>query len=64
MGLERALPIIIGDNCWFGANVTVLQGVTIGNGCVIAAGSVVTKDVPDNAMIAGVPAAVKKIIEQ
>ena len=63
-GLERALPIIIGDNCWFGANVTVLQGVTIGNGCVIAAGSVVTKDVPDNAMIAGVPAAVKKIIEQ
>lgn len=61
-GLERALPITIGDNCWFGANVTVLQGVTIGSGCVIAAGSVVTKDLPDNAMAAGVPAVVKKII--
>ncbi len=63
-GLERALPITVGDNCWFGANVTVLQGVTIGSGCVIAAGSVVTKDLPDNAMAAGVPAEVKKIIEQ
>lgn len=42
--LEKALPIHIGDNCWFGANVTVLQGVTIGSGCVIAAGSVVTHD--------------------
>lgn len=63
-GLERALPIVIGDNCWFGGNVTVLQGVTIGSGCVIAAGSVVTEDIPDNAMAAGIPAAVKKYIEQ
>lgn len=63
-GLERALPITIGDNCWFGANVTAQQGITIGNGCVISAGSVVTKDVPDNAWVAGVPATVKKIIEQ
>ena len=63
-GLERALPIRVGDNCWFGANVTVLQGVTIGSGCVIAAGSVVTHDLPDNSLAAGVPASVKRIIEQ
>lgn len=55
-GLEKALPITVGDNCWFGANVTVLPGVTIGNGCVIAAGSVVSKDVEDNSLVAGVPA--------
>lgn len=64
IGLEKALPIQIGDNCWFGANVSVMPGVTIGNGCVIAAGSVVTKDVPDNVMVAGVPAKVIKSINQ
>ena len=63
-GLEKALPITVGDNCWFGANVSVMPGVTIGSGCVIAAGSVVTEDVPDNSMVAGVPAVVKKEIEQ
>ena len=64
LGLEKALPIVVGDNCWFGATVSVLQGVTIGSGCVIAAGSVVTEDLPDNVVAAGVPAVVKKIIEQ
>lgn len=64
LGLEKALPIVVGDNCWFGANVSVLQGVTIGSGCVIAAGSVVTEDLPDNVVAAGVPAVVKKTIEQ
>jgi len=63
-GLEKALPITIGDNCWFGANVSVMPGVKIGNGCVIAAGSVVTKDLPDNVMAAGVPAKIIKTIEQ
>ncbi|MBQ3515940.1 MAG: sugar O-acetyltransferase [Lachnospiraceae bacterium] len=63
-GLEKALPITVGDNCWFGANVSVMPGVTIGSGCVIAAGSVVTEDVPDDSMVAGVPAVVKKKIEQ
>ena len=63
-GLERALPIRVGDNCWFGANVSVMPGVTIGGGCVIAAGSVVTHDLPENCLAAGVPATVKKVIEQ
>lgn len=63
-GLEKALPITIGDNCWFGANVTVLPGVTIGCGCVIAAGSVVISDVADNSLVAGVPATIKKHLEQ
>ena len=55
-GLEKALPIKVGNNCWFGANVSVMPGVTIGAGCVIAAGAVVTKNMPDNSLIAGVPA--------
>lgn len=64
-GLEQALPISIGDNCWFGANVSVMPGVTIRNGCVIAAGAVITKDMPENSLIAGVPAKViKKIIQK
>ena len=62
--LEITKPIVVGDNCWFGANVSVMQGVTIGAGCVIAAGSVVTKDVPENCMVAGVPATIKKRINQ
>lgn len=52
--------ITIGDHVWIGMNVTILKGVNIGNGAVIAAGSVVTRDVPANALAAGVPASVKK----
>ena len=52
--------IKIGKNCWIGAKVTVLDAVTIGDGCVVAAGSVVTKDMPENSIIAGVPARVIK----
>jgi acetyltransferase-like isoleucine patch superfamily enzyme len=48
--------IIIGKNCWIGAKVTVLAGVNIGDNCIIAAGSVVTKDIPSNSVAAGVPA--------
>ena len=51
-------PIHIGKNVWIGANVTVLPGVTIGDNAVIAAGAVVTKDVPANVVVAGVPAKV------
>jgi len=50
--------IKIGDNCWIGSKVTVLDGVTIGKGCVIAAGSVVNKDMPEDSIVAGVPAKV------
>ena len=52
----------IGDNVWVGARSVILPGVKIGNNVVVAAGSVVTKDVPDNVMVAGVPAVVKKVI--
>ena len=57
------LAITIGGNCWLGANVSVMPGVTIGNGCVIAAGAVVTKDLPDNALAAGVPAKIIRFID-
>ena len=56
-------PVIIGDNVWIGARTVILPGVTIGNNVVVAAGSVVTKDVPDNCLVAGVPAIIKKRIE-
>lgn len=49
-------PVIIGNNVWIGMNATVLKGVKIGDNSIIAAGSVVTRDVPENAMVAGVPA--------
>ena len=51
-------PITIGDHVWIGAKATILKGVTIGDGAVIAAGSVVTKDVPAHCLCAGCPAKV------
>lgn len=56
-GTERK-GIRIGNNCWIGAKVTVLDGVEIGDGCVIAAGAVVTKSMPANSIVGGVPARV------
>lgn len=57
---ERAIitckPVHIKRNVWIGANVTILPGVTVGENAVVGAGSVVTKDVPDNAVVAGNPA--------
>lgn len=49
-------PIVLGKNVWIGSNSTILQGVTIGDGAIIAAGSVVTKDVAANTIVGGVPA--------
>jgi len=58
---QKMAPIKIGDHVWIGMNVTILKGVTIGNNAIVAAGSVVVDDVPSNAMVAGVPARVKKM---
>ncbi|TRX39485.1 acyltransferase [Flavobacterium restrictum] len=52
--------IKIGKNCWIGSKVTILDGVQIGNGSIIAAGSVVTKSFPDNSILGGVPAQLLK----
>ena len=59
-----AKPIVIGNKCWFGANVTVCPGVTIGEGCVIGAGSVVTKDIPPRSVAMGVPCNVVREITE
>lgn len=56
------LPITIGNDVWIGGHTTILPGVTIGDGAVIAAGSVVTKDVPARTLVAGTPAIIKKQI--
>lgn len=61
-GLEIALPINIGNNVWIGANVTVLPGVTIGDNCVIGAGSVVNKDIPSGVVAVGNPCKVLRRI--
>lgn len=50
--------VIIGNNVWLGAHVVVLPGVTIGDGVIVAAGAVVTKDIPSNVVVGGVPAKV------
>ena len=56
-------PVHIGNNVWIGGNVTVLPGVNIGDNAVIAAGAVVTKDVPANCVVGGVPAKIIKELE-
>jgi acetyltransferase-like isoleucine patch superfamily enzyme len=55
-------PVIIGDDVWIGANAVILPGVTIGSHVVVAAGAVVTKDVPENTIVAGVPAKVIRTV--
>ncbi len=58
--MEWAEPVTIGDNVWIGGSVTILPGVTIGNNVTIGAGSVVTKDIPDNVVAVGNPCKVIK----
>lgn len=62
-GVEFAKPIRVGNNVWFGANIAVLPGVTIGDGSVIGAGAVVTRDVPANTVVVGSPARVMKKLQ-
>ena len=63
-GYEYGIPITIGDNVWIGGSVTILPGVTIGSNVVIGAGSVVTKDLPDNVIAAGNPCRVIRTITE
>ncbi len=64
-GYEYGIDITIGDNVWIGGNVCILPGVTIGKNAVIGAGSVVTKDIPDNVVAVGNPCKViRKITEE
>ena len=56
------LPIVISDDVWIGANAVILPGVTIGSHSVVAAGAVVTKDVPNGCIVAGIPAKIIKRI--
>jgi acetyltransferase-like isoleucine patch superfamily enzyme len=63
-GFETKGPTRIGDNCWLGANVVVMSGVTIGERCVIGANSVVTRDVEPCSIAAGAPARVLRKIAQ
>ena len=62
-GDMTAAPIVVGKDVWIGAHATILKGVTIGDGAIVAAGAVVTRDVPPNTIAAGVPARVVKTIE-
>lgn len=62
--LEFGLPIIVKDNVWIGANATILPGVTIGQNAIVAAGAVVTKDVPESTIVGGNPAKVIRKIDE
>ncbi len=59
-GEKESKPVTIKDRVWIGTRATILKGVTVGEGAVIAAGSVVIKDVPNNTVVAGVPAKIVK----
>jgi acetyltransferase-like isoleucine patch superfamily enzyme len=59
----HAERVVIGDDVWVGGNATILPGVTIGDGAVVAAGAVVTRDVPAHSVVAGVPAKVVRRLE-
>jgi len=62
-GVKSNGGVKIGNNCWIGAKVTILDGTVIGNGCIVAAGAVVRGKFPDNAVIGGVPARILKMRE-
>ena len=57
---KKVKPVKIGNHVWIGAKAMIMKGVTIGDGTIIAAGAVVTKDIPENCIAAGVPAKIIK----
>ena len=59
-----AKPVTVGDDVLIGANAVVIEGVRVGNGAVVAAGAVVTRDVPENAVVAGIPARIVKMKDE
>ena len=63
-GFEEEQPVVIGNDVWIGERVMIMPGVHIGNGCILAAGAVVTRDVPDYAVVGGVPAKIIKMRNQ
>nr|WP_314466419.1 sugar O-acetyltransferase [uncultured Clostridium sp.] len=63
-GYEYGIPVTIGDNVWIGGNVVILPGVAIGNNVVIGAGSVVSKDIPDNKIAMGNPCKIVREITE
>ncbi len=60
-GFEEERPVVIGNDVWIGERVIILPGVHVGDGAILAAGAVVTKDVPAHAIVAGVPAKIIKM---
>ncbi|ASK61527.1 acetyltransferase [Virgibacillus phasianinus] len=62
-GIEYGKPVTIGDNVWIGGRSVINPGVTIGDNVVVASGSIVTKDIPDNVVVAGNPARIIKPVE-
>lgn len=60
--VEYAYPVRIGNDCWIGGNVIILPGVTIGEGCTVGAGSIVTRDIPPFSVAVGTPCQVKRTV--
>jgi acetyltransferase-like isoleucine patch superfamily enzyme len=61
--IEFARKVTIGDDCWIGGQTVILPGVTIGKGCTVGAGSVVSRDIPDWSVAVGRPARVVKMVK-
>jgi len=55
-GSDEARPVVIGNDVWIGRRAIIMPGVTVGNGVIVGAGAVVTKDIPDYVVVGGVPA--------
>jgi maltose O-acetyltransferase len=62
-GQEYGLPVAIGADAWIGGAAVILPGVSIGDRCVVAAGAIVTKDVPDDVVVAGNPARIVRRLD-